>query len=299
LNISQLIGDKPVTKKAPWDLYDLNEEIPYFFPKIPPELDYINLFIFGDWHVEANTSDWILLSYIVELLKEPHNYLINPGDTFEIPFDDDVGTLMEQRVTTSQAYRVTKHILAPVADKILLMIEGNHPRRARKRAGIDITGILCEDLGINYSRGKAATTIHIGKKSKNGKPAAYTFGVNHGRGGGRTDGAKAQARFWESVTWENVDAVLIGHIHTPGYESRARVKPDPQNKSVKAKEYIQISAPSAMKFAEYAQTGGYSPPTFRIPILKLNGKEKKIDIEFPDFNSGIRDFYQKNKKFFK
>ena len=285
-------------KKNPWDLYDLNDEVPYFFPQLPEGLEYINLIIFGDWHIEANTADWILVAFITQLLEHPNNYLVNPGDTFEIAFDDDVGTLTEQKLSTTEAYELVKRLMKPVAHKILLMLEGNHPRRTRKRTGIDITGILCEELGINYARGKAAMTLHVGKK-KNGKPAAYTFGANHGRGGGRTDGAKAQARFWEAATWENVDAVLIGHIHTPGYESRTRVKPDPRNKTIRAQEYIQISAPSALKFAEYAQTGSYAPPSFRIPVLRLDGKEKRISLEFPDLLSELREFYVKNKKLFK
>lgn len=270
--------------------------VPYFYKQIDGDFDEIKVYVFGDWHVEENTVSWHLLEYIVEKLKEPNVFLINPGDTFEIPLGDDIGTLQEQEITTSEAFIKIYKLLLPVAHKIWLFTEGNHPKRARKRATIDITGILCTLLGIPYARGQAALTVRFGKNKMNGKPIAYTFGVTYGWSGGRTMGSKAQARFWEGVIWENVDAAMIGHIHTPGWDPMTRLRPDPQNKKIHTKEVPIVSAPSAMQYAEYAQKKGYPPPSFRIPIFTLKGDRKSLDLAFPDIVDEVNQFIKQRRK---
>jgi len=104
-------------------------------------------------------------------------------------------------------------LLKPIADKILVMIAGNHPRRTYKQTGTDPERDIAAILGVPYEPDAAMIKIRLGLDKKN-KPIPYIIYATCGSGGG---GRKVSAGLNNAedmlYALEGTDIICIGHVH--------------------------------------------------------------------------------------
>jgi len=55
-------------------------------------------------------------------------------------------------------------LFSPVKDKILGVVNGNHERRISKVAGIDITEVMADKLGVRYAGDEFCIKLRFGRK---------------------------------------------------------------------------------------------------------------------------------------
>ena len=251
--------------------------VPLFIKEFSEDTESLKIFPLGDFHFEEPSTRHEIISAWLETVERENGYIIFLGDLFDIALFEDISAQQEVGLPLTSAVKTMAKFLDRYKDRIVAVVEGNHDQRIRKRVGLDLLGVLCEERGIPYARGQAGIIIRLGK-GRNQKAVSYSFAITHGFGGGRTKGAKAQMRFWIASVWEQIDAVLVGHIHEPAIDMWTRLEVDPRNEVIRTREILLISVPGALGYAEYAQKKSYPPPSYRLPALTLSGREKHIEV---------------------
>ena len=149
----------------------------------------------------------------INMVKEtPNVYLVLGGDLIDNGVRNGLTNVFRATMPPSQQKREMANILAPVRDKILCAVSGNHERRSGKDVDDDPTyDILCKlDKEEIYRENMAFMKLQFGNTKNNGAfNPTYTLVVTHGAGGGQlTSGAVLRGeRFGYAV--DGMDALII------------------------------------------------------------------------------------------
>ena len=124
-----------------------------------------NLFLFGDDHIGARLRHEKGFLKLCRMLHSEYNgckknYGIHFGDFIEaITIDDprysDFDTLQASILAQMEAAR---RIYRPIADDMLLMLDGNHPFKLHKIG--KITATVCHNLGIDFGTYSCKASFH-------------------------------------------------------------------------------------------------------------------------------------------
>jgi len=173
-------------------------------------------------------------------------------------------------------------MLAPLRERILCAVPGNHERRSGKDADDDpVYDIMCKlDLEDLYRENIAFLKIQRGDIYKDGEcNPTYMIVVTHGSGGGLlTGGAVNRAeRFGYAI--DGADVLILGHTHKPFTTQPGKIKIDPYNNKVSIKPFKVVSASSWLNYGGYAAQKNLLPTSFAPQIIKLSGNRKEIKVE--------------------
>lgn len=172
----------------------------------------------SDIHVGAGRHQ---SKYLARRLKEikdagPSHRLICHGDWADIRIRNSKG--FEHGVMTPQQEQDSiVALLKPLADRIDLMIPGNHEDRIERDTGLDFMGNIAALLGVpeSYRSGPTVIRYRLSRASNNGT-TAITGLVHHGSGGG-TLGASVNKLQSMVRSWTpDVAFGLMGHVHHTG-----------------------------------------------------------------------------------
>ena len=171
-------------------------------------------------------------------------------------------------------------LFTPIADKILCVVPGNHEARHYRTNGVDMTQLMCKQLGIEerYSTTAALLFIRFGKildRKNHNRKVAYTAYVSHGNGGGRKEGGKIQ-RLVDLSTIVDADIYICGHTHLPALLKDNFARPSMANSSITYGTRLYINTSAKLNYGGYGETGGYKPPCLDTPIIHLNGTRKEM-----------------------
>lgn len=194
---------------------------------------------------------------------------------------NSIGSVYENELTPMEQVEQLVELLDPIKDKILVVSTGNHERRCEKDTSIDVLKLVCSQLGIidRYSSGAWYLYLYFGEKSQGRKaPMVYTIFGNHGYGGGRAIGGKAN----KLVDMSNIavaDLYIMGHTHTPMSTKKCIYLPDYSNKALNLKEMHFLMTNSFLKYDNsYGEIQGYHPCSTSLTEAILDGKERKIKV---------------------
>ena len=164
--------------------------------------------------------------------------------------------------------------LAPVKDRILCVVTGNHERRTYRDDDQDLTYDICSKLDIEhlYRENVAYMCVSCGKRSTNkDKPhTTYTFAVIHGTGGGIYTGAaiNRNERFGNVV--DGLDCLVAGHVHKGFISKPAKICINAHNRVVTMKHYVVISCVSWLNY------GGYAAQKMLLPAHTCDPQRLKL-----------------------
>lgn len=242
--------------------------------------DDITIIPIADVHLgsrECMESEFI--DFVNSVKNTQNVYLILGGDLIDNGLKNSLTNVYRATMPPSQQKREMANILAPVADRILCAVSGNHERRSTKDADDDpVYDIMAKiDREDVYRENMAFLKLQFGEQEGWGKTnPTYTIVVTHGAGGGQlTSGAVLRAeRFGYAV--DGMDALIIGHTHKPFTTNTGKIVIDPRNNVVSVKPFKVINMTSWLSYGDYAAQKMLLPSTHNLHTLTLRGNKKEM-----------------------
>ena len=234
----------------------------------------------ADYHWADPNSDH---DKIAEDLAYIHNhdncFCILNGDLMDCAIASSIGDTYGATLSPMDELRECVKLFQPIAHKILCVVPGNHERRHYKTNGIDLTELMCRQIGIEdrYSPTTALLFIRLGEQNgkQHNRKVPYTIFVSHGSGGGKKEGSKIQ-RLVDLSLVVDADIYICGHSHLPATLKDSFARPNMGNSSVTycTRQYINTSA--KLDYGGYGEIFGMKPACTDTPIIRLSGTRKEM-----------------------
>ena len=229
----------------------------------------------GDIHSDGKKiQEW--LSYIE---KTPNCFTILNGDLMNTAIKSSVSDTYAETLTPMEQLQQCVKLFGPLKEKVLAVCGGNHEARIYRNDGLDVTSLLCEQLGIGdrYSPGQAMVFVSFGKQSphKNCQPVLYTILCVHGSGGGKKEGAKLQ-RLVDLSEIADADIFLHSHTHLPLIARNAYYRVDKRRFAVIKVDRLFVNTSSSIEYGGYGEIQAFRPNSLETPKIILSGRERKM-----------------------
>ena len=234
---------------------------------------------------ECREQDFI--NFVKQIAETPDTYVTLGGDLIDNGTRNGVTNVFRATMPPHQQKREMANILAPIRDRILCCVPGNHEKRSGKDADDDPAfDIMCKlDIEDRYRENMAFLKIQLGAKEERGGNNAnsiyrptYMLVVTHGAGGGIYTGAAVNRGERFAYVIDGMDALIIGHTHKPFTTQPGKIKIDPHNNLVKLVPFKVICATSWLNYGGYAMAKMLSPGSFCLQTLTLSGRGKNMTV---------------------
>ena len=234
----------------------------------------------ADYHWADPQSDHGKIMQDIAYIRDTDNvFCVLNGDLMDCAIASSIGDTYGATLSPMEELRVCSELFKPIAHKILCVVPGNHERRHYKTNGIDLTELMCRELGIvdRYSPTTALVFLRFGKTSgkTHGRKIAYTIHVSHGNGGGKKEGGKIQ-RLVDLSTIVDVDVYICGHTHLPALLKDSFCRPNMANSSITYGARLYVNTSAKLNYGGYGEVGGFKPPCTDTPIVHLSGTHKEM-----------------------
>lgn len=245
-----------------------------------PEREDITIIPIADVHLGARECmEQEFMRFLDTVRSKPNVYLILGGDLINNATRSSISNIFEETMRPSEQKKCMAKMLAPVADRILAAVEGNHERRSGKDADDSpMYDILCKiDREDIYRENMAFLKLQFGNSKGDGEHnPTYTLVVTHGAGGGMlTSGAVLRGeRFGYAV--DGMDALIMGHTHKPFTTVPGKIVIDKYNNRVTVKPFKVINMTSWLDYSGYAMAKMLLPSSHCLHTLSLSGNHKEM-----------------------
>lgn len=234
----------------------------------------------ADLHIGDSMSDAKLITERLEHIKNtPNAYCILDGDLMDTAIASSIGDTYGANLQPMEQLKLCVKIFEPIKDKILAVLPGNHENRVYKSDGLDITEIMCAQLGIpqRYSPTTALLFIRFGKNNNrnHNRPHLYTIYVTHGSGGGRREGGKVN-RLADLASIVDADIYVHAHTHLPLVFKESFYRVNGGNSSVSLVDKLFVNTAAALNYGGYGDKAGFKPASKCSPVIYLDGNEHNM-----------------------
>lgn len=245
-----------------------------------PHAEQIEIIPMSDLHIGDAMADFKLIMDRIEYVrKTPNAYCILGGDLMDTAISSSVGDTYGANLKPMDQLSQCVKIFEPIKDKILAVLPGNHENRIYRSDGIDITEMMCAQLGIanRYSPTTALLFVRFGSGNRKTKfrPMLYTIYVTHGSGGGRKEGGKIN-RLADLASIVDADIYIHAHTHLPVIFKNSFFRVSGSNSSVSLVDKLFINTAAALNYGGYGDAQGFKPASKSTPTLFLDGQERKF-----------------------
>lgn len=273
--------------------------------------DTFTIYPLFDIHLGAEACDEKLLERTIEEIRaDPHAYVILGGDNINAITRGDRRSNEYERASWLRGEEDTAgmerdrliKMFAPVAHRILAVVDGNHEQSVLHWdhrniyweivAGLaDVGGQLPEDIGMGI---EGFLVLRFARSGGNSTPSIRrrVFYLHHGWGGGRKKGGKVNKLDDLMATYQ-ADLYLMGHVHEIAHIARTVVSPGTgKAQDCKVKErhglicgtflrsYLE-RGPNGMPRNTYAQNKGYSPAPVGHPKIRITPWQDEYELVIP------------------
>lgn len=242
-----------------------------------PYAEVIEIHPMADLHIGDPQSDFkSILERIEHIKKTPNAYCILDGDLMDTAIASSIGDTYSANLQPMEQLKQCVKIFDPIKDKILGVLPGNHEGRVYKTDGLDITELMCSQLGIpeKYSPTTALLFIRFGNTSRN-RPQLYTAYVTHGSGGGRREGGKAN-RLADLAAIVDADIYIHAHTHLPLVFKESFFRVSGGNSSVAQVDKLFVNTAASLNYGGYGDKQGYKPASKSSPVIYLDGLKRNM-----------------------
>ena len=232
----------------------------------------------ADYHWADPNSDHGKIMQDIEYIRTHDDvYCILNGDLMDCAIASSIGDTYGAQLSPMDELRACIDLFMPIANKILCVVPGNHENRHYRTNGIDLTELMCRQLGIidRYSPTTALIFLRFGEEKHHRRKFAYTIFVSHGNGGGRKEGGKIQ-RLVDLSTIVDADLYIVGHTHLPAMLKDSFARPCMGNSSITYGTRLYINTSAKLNYGGYGETMGFKPPCTDTPIIHLSGTKKEM-----------------------
>jgi predicted phosphodiesterase len=213
------------------------------------------------------------------VLKQPNVYVTLGGDLINNATRSSVSNVFDDTLRPREQKKMMTEMLAPIRDRILCAVTGNHERRSTKDVDDDPTyDIMCKlDLEHIYRENIAFVKLRIGDPDGNGiKNPTYTLAVTHGAGGGIFTGAAVNRNERFGYVIDGLDCLIVGHTHKPFVTQPSKIHVDPHNNKIAVKPFKVVSSTSWLGYGGYAAQKMLLPSSHAVQVITLKGTKKEI-----------------------
>lgn len=182
-----------------------------------------NVYIIADTHIGDPNADTRLIARRVEqIARDPQGLCVLNGDIMNTALRNGVSDVYGEVANPMQQIDDACMLLEPIKQKIIGATTGNHEARTYKSDGIDMTRLVCRQLGVEDKYAPEGVLIflrfgvrnlHTAHKGQN-SAQWYSVYATHGSGGGRKEGAKA-IRLADMAAIVDADVYIHAHTHLP------------------------------------------------------------------------------------
>lgn len=242
-----------------------------------PYFDSIEILPLSDLHIGDSLCDYRLVLERIDYIKStPNCFCILDGDLMDTAIASSIGDTYAANLQPMEQLKRCVEIFEPIKDKILAVLPGNHENRVYKSDGLDITEIMCTQLGISerYSPTTALVFVRFGKNGK-GRKQVYTIYVTHGSGGGRKEGGKVN-RAADLAAIVDADIYVMGHVHQPTTFKEAFYRVNYGNSSMACEDKLFAICGASLRYGGYGDKAGFKPASLATPHIYLNGHKREI-----------------------
>lgn len=251
------------------------------------EIQKVEIIPIADAHIGDTNCDMGLLKQRVKYVRDtPNAYAILNGDLINNATRNSVSDIYNERMPPMKQLERATEIFGPIAKKILGVTGGNHEFRTFKFDGIDLTKLICRELGIEdtYSDGAILIFIRFGQTqdghhesngSGNLRKMCYSIFANHGSGGGRKEGAKA-IRLADMASIVDADVYIHSHTHLPFLMKQAFFRVDPRNSTYRAVDKLFVNTAAYLNYGGYGETAEFKVSSKENPRIFLSGTERAM-----------------------
>lgn len=213
--------------------------------------------------------------------KTPNVYLVLAGDLINNATKSSVSNCFEEKMRPSDQKKMMAKLLAPVKDRILCAVQGNHEARSRKDGDdcplFDIMAKL--DLEHLYRENMAFVKIHIGNNRIDGtRNPTYILTVVHGTGGGTLSGGSLNRNERFGYALDGVDALITAHTHKPLFSIPSKIRVNPTKNIAQLVPFTVLTATSWLCYGGYAAKKMLLPSSHKLQKMVLCGTRKEITI---------------------
>jgi predicted phosphodiesterase len=231
----------------------------------------------ADLHIGDNNCDYKSILERIEYIKNtPNAYCILDGDLMDTAIASSIGDTYGANLQPMEQLKHCVKIFEPIKDKILCVLPGNHENRVYKSDGLDITEIMCAQLGMpeKYSPTTAVLFIRFGKQTHThyGRPQLYTAYVTHGSGGGRKEGGKVN-RLADLASIVDADIYIHAHTHLPIVFKNSFFRVCSSNSSVALVDKLFVNTAASLNYGGYGDKQGFKPASKQSPVIYLDGRK--------------------------
>lgn len=242
----------------------------------------------ADVHLGAEECEKEKFERFIQLVKDtPNTYLLLGGDLCNNSTRSSIGSPFTEVLRPFEQKRMMANILAPVRDRILCAVQGNHERRSNKDADDDpMYDIMAKlDLEDVYRENIAILKIQMGVPTTSGgarnngayRPV-YHIVVTHGAGGGYLPGASINRGQRYGYIFDGMDVLVLGHTHQPNLAKYRKIQIDSFNNRVTMQDFKVVIATSWLDYSGYPVQKMLYPAAFAEQTLQLSGKTKEITV---------------------
>ncbi len=244
-----------------------------------PYADKIEIHPMADLHIGDAHCDYKGILERLEYIKNtPNAYCILDGDLMDTAIANSVGDTYGAHIQPMEQLQHCVKLFEPIKDKILAVLPGNHENRVYRADGIDITQIMCGQLGLQgrYSSTTALVFVRFGRNGEgHGRPQLYTIYATHGAGGGRKEGGKVN-RLADLSGIVDADIYIHAHTHLPLVFKESFYRVNAGNSSVALVDKLFVNTAASLDYGGYGDAAGFKPASKRSPVIFLDGHKRDM-----------------------
>ena len=246
-----------------------------------PYADTIEIHPMADLHIGDAHSDYKAILERLEYIKNTSNaYVILDGDLMDTATSTSVGDTYGATLSPMEQLKECVKLFEPIRDKILAVLPGNHENRVYRTDGVDITQLMCSQLGLQdrYSPTTALLFVRFGEQSRRASRNSrqlYTIYATHGAGGGRKEGGKIN-RLADLACIVDADIYVMGHTHLPAILKEGFYRVCSSNSSISMVDKLFVNTAASLNYGCYGDAAGFKPASKQAPVIYLNGHKREM-----------------------
>lgn len=244
--------------------------------------DDIVIYPIFDVHIgSAEFQEEKFINYLKQIKDDPNAYVVIGGDIIDNGTRNSIANPFEQTMRPREQKLYAAELLAPIKDKILCGVPGNHEGRSSKESDDSpLYDIFCK-LNIEevFRENAAFLLLKFGDQSMSSlKRPVYSIVVMHGSGGSGTIGTGINKQERYAQTFDGVDMVITGHTHRPVVAPSGKTVVNKGQCTVTHRVFYNVVATSWLQYGGYAMNKQYAPVAAVQQKIQLGGSRFDIQV---------------------
>ena len=245
-----------------------------------PNFETLEIVVVADEHLGDPLSDARRVKETVAYVMAAENrFMILNGDLMDAAIKSSIGDVYGAVLTPMQQLELCVNIFGKAKSRILLVGPGNHELRIYKQDGIDMTKLMCQELGLLkvYTPTSGYIFLRFGASAStkhHNNPILYRIYANHGGGGGgRKEGGKIN-RLADMTRICDADIYIHSHTHLPAIFMDSYYRPSSARSTISSHNRLFVNTAANLDYGGYAELCGYPPASLANPLITLSGRQE-------------------------